>query len=562
MKNQKQTIRKIVGFLNNAEEDGGFWLPNIQRHFVWGEDQICRLFDSILREYPISTLLVWKTTSTIRHRKFIDNWNDSLRLSDFYVPENSRKKCLVLDGQQRLQSLFIGLCGSCDGKELYFDILSGEIAAPDDIKYNFKFLKSADSEFPWVKFKDLIYTPLRKREILDMLESSAGRKLEERECNKIEDHLDIVDRTFKMDESITYQELDSIDDPSLYREDDVVEVFIRANSGGTKLGKSDLLFSLLSASWDVADTKMEELLDSLNKHGFDFDRDFVLKTCLVLLGQGARYEVEKFRQEGVRENIEAKWDKVAGAVQDVLDFVRGRTYLQCDKALPTYLVLIPLVYLRYHFKDAFTSAKDMDTYLLRCSLAGAFGGVPDNLIDALVRKLIEIKSFNITEMFNVIRSQNRSLEVPEEKFWQMGYGSSTIHLLFNLWYRSFTHTPAYENNLPQVDHIFPQSSLKGIRVMNPETGRMVMKYDASIRNQLANCMLLSREENGAGGKSDILPEFWFADKDQDYLDMHLIPLDPSLWKLDRFEDFIKARKELIRERFRSLIVPVTAGNTL
>ena len=562
MKNQKQTIRKIVGFLNNAEEDGGFWLPNIQRPFVWGEDQICRLFDSILRKYPISTLLAWKTTSTIRHRKFIDNWNDSLRLSDFYVPENSRKKCLVLDGQQRLQSLFIGLCGSYDGKELYFDILSGEIAAPDDIKYNFKFLKSADSEFPWVKFKDLIYTSLRKREILDMLESLAGRKLEERECNKIEDHLDIVDRTFKMDESITYQELDSIDDPSLYREDDVVEVFIRANSGGTKLGKSDLLFSLLSASWDVADTKMEELLDSLNKHGFDFDRDFVLKTCLVLLGQGARYEVEKFRQEGVRENIEAKWDKVAGAVQDVLDFVRGRTYLQCDKALPTYLVLIPLVYLRYHFKDAWTSAKDMDAYLLRCSLAGAFGGVPDNLIDALVRKLIEIKSFNITEMFNVIRSQNRSLEVPEEKFWQMGYGSSTIHLLFNLWYRSFTHTPAYENNLPQVDHIFPQSSLKGIRVMNPETGRMVMKYDASIRNQLANCMLLSREENGAGGKSDILPEFWFADKDQDYLDMHLIPLDPSLWKLDRFEDFIKARKELIRERFRSLIVPVTAGNTL
>ena len=66
MKNQKQTIRKIVGFLNNADEDGGFWLPNIQRPFVWGEEQICRLFDSILREYPISTLLVWKTTSGIR----------------------------------------------------------------------------------------------------------------------------------------------------------------------------------------------------------------------------------------------------------------------------------------------------------------------------------------------------------------------------------------------------------------------------------------------------------------------------------------------------------------
>ncbi len=556
MKNQKQTIRKIVGFLNNAEEDGGLWLPNIQRPFVWGEDQIYTLFDSILREYPISTLLVWKTMSAIRHRKFIDNWNVSLRLSDFYVPDNSKKKCLVLDGQQRLQSLYIGLCGSYDGKELFFDILSGELAAPDDIKYGFKFLKAADMRFPWVKFKDLIFTNKKKREILDAIRDYAGRKLDEDELNKLEDHLEIIDRTFKMDETITYQELDSIDNPSLYGEDDVVEVFIRANSGGTKLGKSDLLFSLLSASWDVADTKMEDLLDSLNKHGYEFDRDFVLKTCLVLLGQGARYEVEKFRKEGVREDIEARWDKIAGAIQDVLDFVRGKTYLQCDKALPSYLVLIPLVYLRHHYKTAWDSAKDMDTYLLRCSLGGAFGGVPDNLLDALVKKLIELKEFNITEVFNVIRSQNRSLEVPEERFWQMGYGSRSIHLLFNLWYRSFTHTPAYENNLPQVDHIFPQSALKGIRVVNPETGRWVMKYDASIRNQLANCMLLSREENGAGGKSDVLPEIWFADKERDYLDMHMIPADPSLWKLDLFEEFVEARKTLIRKQFSSLIVPV------
>ena len=557
MKNQKQTIRKMVGFLNNPDEDGGFWLPNIQRPFVWGEDQICKLFDSILREYPISTLLIWKTTSTIRHRKFIDNWKSTLRLSDFYIPEDSKKKCLVLDGQQRLQSLFIGLCGSFEGKELYFDVLSGELAAPDDIKYKFKFADPADISFPWVKFKDLVFTPKKKREIMDNLKSSAGRLLDEKELNKLDDHLDMVDRTFKMDEAITYQELDSIDNPSLYREDDVVEVFIRANSGGTKLGKSDLLFSLLSASWDVADKKMEDLLDSLNRHGFEFDRDFVLKTCLVLLGQGARYEVEKFRKEGVREDIEANWDKIAGATQDVLDFVRSKTYLQCDRALPSYLVLIPLVYVRYHFEAAWNIAKDMDTYLLRCSLGGAFGGVPDNLIDALVRKLVELKEFDINEVFNVIRTQNRSLEVPEERFWQMGYGSSTIHLLFNLWYPSFTHTPAYENNLPQVDHIFPQSALKGIRVVNPETGRMVMKYDVSVRNQLANCMLLSREENGAGGKSDVLPEVWFGDKEPDYLDMHLIPSDPALWKLDRFEDFIEARKELIRKRFHSLIVPAT-----
>ena len=347
MKNQKQTMRKIVGFLNNPEEDGGFWLPNIQRPFVWSEDQICRLFDSILREYPISTLLIWKTTSGIRRRKFIDNWKNTLRLSDFYVPEDTKRKCLVLDGQQRLQSLFIGLKGSFEGKELYFDVLSGDLAAPDDVKFKFKFLDPASAGFPWVKFKDLVFTSKKKRELIDDLKIRAQRQLVPAELHKFEDHLDLVNQTFAMDEAITYQELDSIDNPKLYTEDDVVEVFIRANSGGTRLGKSDLLFALLSASWEVATEKMEDLLDSLNKHGFAFDRDFVLKTCLVLLNQGARYEVEKFRGRGVREDVEANWYSITKSIRDVLDFVRGKTFIQCDKALPTYLVLIPLVYVRY-----------------------------------------------------------------------------------------------------------------------------------------------------------------------------------------------------------------------
>ena len=80
-----------------------------------------------------------------------------------------------------------------------------------------------------------------------------------------------------------------------------------------------------------------------------------------------------------------------------------------------------------------------------------------------------------------------------------------------------------------------------------------MKYREAERNHLANCMLLSREENGAGGKSDTLPETWFSGKPESYLDMHLIPRDRDLWKIDRFEDFIEERKRLIREQFSYLL---------
>jgi hypothetical protein len=554
MKNLKQTIRKIVGYLNNSDEDGGFWLPNIQRPFVWDEEQICRLFDSILREYPISTLLIWKTDSGIRRRKFIDNWSGNLKISPYFVPEDTKRKCLVLDGQQRLQSLYIGLCGSFDGKELYFNISSGSASLPDDIRYHFEFLPAGKAAYPWVKFKDLVFSNRKKRDLMQSLEASAQRELSLDEKNRLEDNLDLVDRTFKMEEVITYQELDSIDNPSVYTDEDVVEIFIRANSGGTKLEKSDLLFSLLNATWDVADNRMEELLDDLNRHGFDFDRDFVLKTCLVLLGQGARYEVSKFRKDGVRQAIEQQWDALSNAIRDVADFVRSKTYIQGDSALPSYLALIPLIYVRHHFPKAWAEAQNVENFLIRSLLAGAFSGQSDRLLDALVRRFKELERFDAEEAFGVIRSQNRSLEITRDRFFHMGYGSKTIHLLFNLWYPAFSHHPAYDNNLPQVDHVFPQSRLKATRVVSEETGRSAAAYGSDIINQLANCMLLTRAENGAGGKGDTPPDAWFAGKSAEYFAMHLIPQDPALWQMDRYGDFIEARKQLIAEKFSWLLL--------
>ncbi len=563
MKTQKLSLRKIVSYLNNPDEDGGFWLPNIQRPFVWSEDQICRLFDSILRQYPISTLLIWKTKMKVRRRKFIDYFKEEHRrhLGDFKVPDDDKKKCLVLDGQQRLQSLFIGLRGSYDGKELYLDILSGELAAPDDVKFKFRFLDPQSVVFPQIRFKDIVFSEDKPRIIADGIVAQAGHALSTPEVDKIKDHVDLIRETFFNESGISYQELDSIEQATLYKEDDVVEIFIRANSGGTQLGKSDLLFSLLTSSWDEADDKMEILLDELNMQGFAFTRDFILKTCLTLLDQGARYEVEKFRKKGVREDIEKNWDELVVATKEVADFVHGSTFIRSDKALPSYLVLIPLVYLRYHFPSAWSTKQNVELFLLRSLLAGVFGGNPDQLINNLVNKMKEIEKFELNEMFGVIRTAGRSLELTEDRFWAIGYGDVNIHLLFNLWYRDFHYTPAFSGNLPQIDHIFPQSVLKSVKIPNPNTGKMnIMKYREGDRNQLANCMLLTAEENGAGGKSDTPPDEWFKDKGSEYLDRHIIPTDPALWKLDRFEDFIKERKKLIKTKFSYLLsAPVAAA---
>lgn len=563
MQNKRLPIRKIVSYLNDDEaEGGGFWLPNIQRPFVWGEEQIGRLFDSIMREYPISTLLVWKTREAVKHRKFIDNYRRDIKLTDFYVPDNSRSKMMVLDGQQRLQSLFIGLRGSYEGRELYFDVLSGgSMAAPEDIRFRFAF-KAASPGWPWVQFKDIVFeTRKLDSQIAKEIIRSAPVELTNDQEDMVELNVGRARKEFVNDDNITFQELDGIDNPDAYQVDDIVEIFIRANSGGTKLGKSDLLFSLLTSSWDDADGEMEALLEDLNAGGFGFDRDFVLKSCLTMLGKGARYEVAKFRDGKTKEEIIAKWGELSTAIKAVRDLLVAKTYIRSDRAMPSYLALIPLIYFRFHYPEKFARNQDLPGYLLRVLITGVFGGSPDNLIDKVVRRIEERQDFVLADVYDVIRADGRSLEVTPGVILDQYYGSRTIHLFFNLWYRDFNYAPALSANGPQVDHIFPQSLLKTVKDINPESGkRNILHYRAEHRDQIANCMLLTADENGFSGKCDTPPDQWFdrarfaSDEEHErYLEMHLIPRDESLWNLERYDEFIEARKALIVQKFTYML---------
>src|SRR3954471_20844751 len=93
------------------------------------------------------------------------------------------------------------------------------------------------------------------------------------------------------------------------------------------------------------------------------NRDFVLKTCLTLLNKGARYEVEKFRDGKTRQQIEENWEKITAAILDVQDFLFGKTFLACDKALPSFLVLIPVIFFRYPPPQKWKGVKGLESYL-------------------------------------------------------------------------------------------------------------------------------------------------------------------------------------------------------
>ncbi len=242
----QMSIRKIVKSLNENEENGGFWLPNIQRPFVWREEQIERLFNSVMRDYPISTLLVWRTKSNMKYSRFIKDYKKGINLHEQYEGNNNKAKYLVLDGQQRLQSFYIGLKGTYEKKKLCFNILSGKPSMPEETMYKFKFLESDKIKAPWFSVNELVMDNSTNKVIKKKCANEFEDDLTIEQIDLIEDNIDKIRNNFVQQEKINIQIIDSVDNPELYSEDDIVEIFIRYNSGGTVLGKSDLLFSLLT----------------------------------------------------------------------------------------------------------------------------------------------------------------------------------------------------------------------------------------------------------------------------------------------------------------------------
>ena len=559
MRNKKETIRKFVSLINNEEEQGGLWLPNIQRYFIWKEEQIERLFDSIMREYPIGNLLIWKTKEPIKIRKFIDNYNDGLKLIDFYVPKNKKIKLIVLDGQQRLQSLFIALRGSYNRKELYFNVLSGK-EDKEDIRFEFKFLEASkvDISQGWIKVKDIVYDNREYDEIAeDIVEKINSKRplvsLSDDEKRLIRKNILKLIKEFKDKENIAYTELDSVENPEAYKLNDIVEIFIRANAGGTPLSKSDLMFSLLTAEWEEVEEDLANFLEELNGGAFAFSRDFVLKTSLILIGAGAKYDVMKFRKEENLKKMQQNWEEIKKSIKEIKDFLCKYTFIRDDKALPSYLALIPLIYFNYKYPEKWKNSnkETLAKWLTRVLLTGAFSGSSDTLLDALIRKINEKEDFDINIINTEIINRGRTITISEDSLLDTYYGEKELYLIFALWYQEINFKPAYEGNLPWVDHIFPQSKLKEIKEINPETGRKVMKYKWWDRDQIANLMLLSAEENRNEKKDKSLEE-WLKDKDDKYFEIHLIPKNKELWKIENFEKFVKERERLIVDKFKKM----------
>jgi uncharacterized protein with ParB-like and HNH nuclease domain len=552
MKYESMSIKHAVEMIDEKR----LLLPHIQRPFVWKYEQMKSFFDSILREYPISTLLFWRTNEEVQIRRFIDNYVEGMNVKDTYLKSSeykSKEKLLVLDGQQRLQALYMALKGTYEKKELYFDLLSGRktiIDGKNELKYIFDYMTKGeadqknleDKKSYWILLKDIVLSydssTEVKRNILRQMSRTEEEKKQVEEI--VEDNIAKIKNLFTELELVFFYPIDSI--AKKYTYDEVLEIFVRANSGGTVLSKSDLMFSLIKLSWETAEEDFEDLLNSLNRQGaFFFDKDFILKTALVLLDKGAKYEVEKFKgAEGEKslQEIKTQWELIAKSfhwLQDFLDHVR----ITSDYVLPSYNALIPIILFAYLHNCKPDSPKvkfNAQTWLYKALLNGNFSGQSDRVIDNsadVVRLHSKVEYFPYIEIEEKMKNLDRKVEVDVRTIDSNEYLILNLVYLFNNQIINFQ--PRLNGNSPEIDHIFPKSKMT-----------RTYKFHSSIVNNIGNYMFLEKTLNI--DKYNKMPEEYFpaAVNDQpDFFTRNLIPSDPSLHKPEKFEDFVNARKAMI-----------------
>lgn len=389
-----------------------YLLPAIQRKFVWGSDRIEMLFDSILRNYPINSFMFWEVSSdqiknNYKFYEFIKEYRqwykeNNLDIITKGVPDFKA----IIDGQQRLTSIYIGLRGtyayklprkwwadnedSLPTRKLYLDLSKPAPQIHDNQKYyNFSFLTQEEyngtKEEIWFEVSNILNLDTQSKLTQYIIDKGLISN------NFAVETLSSLFQKIYLDKLINYY-LECEQDT-----DKVLEVFIRTNSGGVPLSFSNLLMSIASANWKTIDARkeIENMVSTIydSGHGFSVNQDFILKTCLVLFVDNIRFQLKNFSYENVAV-FEENWDKVRKSIIDGFQLVKKIGFN--DQTLRAKNAVIPIIYYLYYTQRDLTTnplkgeedRKIIQKWLNITLLKSIFGGQTDAVLTT-IRKVIK-----------------------------------------------------------------------------------------------------------------------------------------------------------------------------
>lgn len=471
----KEAIEKV--------DKKNYLLPAIQREFVWKTEQIEKLFDSLMRDYPISSFLFWVVEKqNIQKYQFYEFIRDYHERDQRHNPKASLHGesdiTAILDGQQRLTSLYIGLKGTYASKsphkkwasdsafpkrKLYLNLISP--SDDEDLEFSFKFLTKDEAD---TKDKNNFWFPVGK--ILDLNEPyDVINFLIENNISFHEDKNKAIftNKTlFKLHSIIHTNKSINFFLERGESLDKVLNIFIRVNSGGTKLSYSDLLLSVAAAQWKVKEAREEitSLVDEINKFGdgFNVNKDFVLKNCLVLGGfKDIAFKVDNFNQDNMIA-IENKWNEISKAIKATFVLLHSLGY-QRD-TLTSNNAVIPISAFLYkignptNFSESNKYQEDRKKifkFIVSVLLKRTFGGQPDNVLRQ-IREVIDSSDngFPLEDIVNRLRGSAKSILFNDDEIDNLFYYQYAQAYTYSS--LAFIYPSLDFRNKFHQDHIFPK----------------------------------------------------------------------------------------------------------
>lgn len=576
------TVREAM----NKIASNNYVLPAIQRKFVWRPDQIETLFDSILRNYPINSFMFWEITDTAlkqnyKFYSFIKDYADRYNEDNPDAPTRllNTPFIAVIDGQQRLTSLYIGLNGTYRYKKpnkwwsndeeamptrrLYLNISKPVESKIDNEKmFDFRFLSNEDLNYLKSTSNDKWFEVSKIINFSDLGDVNAY--LIE---NDLQDNKFAMKTLSNLMQKINNEELINFYTEKEQDQDKVLDVFIRTNSGGTMLSFSDLLMSIASANWTKLDARQEikVVREEIRQYGspnFNVSQDFILKSLLVLSDVDVRFKITNFGKDNI-SIFENNWEKIRKSIVSSFKLLSSLgfndTLIRAKNAvIPiAYYVLIndlpeDIVKSTYSEDDK----KRISTWLTLSLLKGIFGGQSDSVLRTIrdvIKKSSSKNYFPLKEIIQAFKNspdKNYSLDDEIiEGFLKEKYQSSMTSLILYLLYPEVVMKLG--QNIAQ-DHMHCKTNFIDEDKFNSigfSTDDIDFCKNEDNWNSVLNLQLLSELDNKSKGTRSL--KEWASDTKTTKKEMYLD--DNTSLDIKDFKLFIDTRKKNIIKKIKEIV---------
>lgn len=562
MSKLNDTSITIYEALQNIE-NGKYVMPAFQRQYVWSMEQIEKLWDSILLDYPIATFLFWHIDDnniswdtyccqfmkevTFDSRKQADSVNYELSSVDVSITDTA-----ILDGQQRLTSLYLSLFGTAHIRQKHARrSTNGGTLTKLLIELNENKLDIDEEEYNSKKFdirfseKAARYSPTQF-EIRTILEerfqddTTRESAIEDAIKNVPEDSK-IYARTIlnKLYQKVFVEKLVRYTEIQDMNQEDALEMFVRFNSGGKALKKSEITMSILEAYWPSAKTEFGRLL--VNAYT-GFGTDFVIRTALMLYGDVVKSNINK----KIAEELKNNWSDFKRALKN-LEEVLTEFKMDVQHFSNSWNVLIPIIYFIYYNPDYKENLNGIRAYLMRAILFNYFQSGTTGKLQKM-KSNINTNNYEITiEMLE----QEPELRITDGKIEDILNAEKRSRVAGEALYYLSLEWRKKDYKYEQ-DHLHPYDRFDSTKPISVSMENW--KNWRNKRNRLPNLQLLEGRSNASKSAMRLVDYYNDMNEEQRavFYQQAIIPDDVSL-EIEHFGEFYETRKELLAKRIIALL---------